>query len=220
MGQALINFQDYPAMGLLFNGIGCLLWVVAYAILVWEIRKKKFVEMPAYIAGANIGWEFVWSFFYHPDTGLLYSLSYQGAFLLDCYIFYAVFRYGTKQLVNPAFKKYFFSFCIVNFIFWILFSYTHRAHGYDTAIGANSGFIINVILSMQCIMLLFQTEDTRNFSQLLGLSRMFGTGFITVSLFYFYPDDHFVQLLGITCFFLDGIYNYVLWQRHRTIHSA
>ena len=54
MFQQLINFNEYQTSGLIFNGIGCLFWVIAYAILVFEIRKKKFVEMPAYVAGANI----------------------------------------------------------------------------------------------------------------------------------------------------------------------
>ena len=45
MNQPLINFEDYSVSALLFNGIGCLLWVGAYVILVLEIRKKKFVEM-------------------------------------------------------------------------------------------------------------------------------------------------------------------------------
>ena len=214
MHQPLINFKDYSTLGLIFNGLGCLFWVGAYAILVWEIRKKKFVEMPAYIAGANIGWEFVWSFFYHPNTGLLYALSYQAAFFLDCYIFYSVLRYGTKQPMNDEFKKYFLPFCLINFVFWILFSYTHRTEGYDTLIGANSGYIINVILSLQCLILLFQTTDTTEFSLLLGLCRLLGTGFITVSLFYFYPNSRFVQLLGVSCFVMDSVYNYVLWKRN------
>ena len=72
MNQVLINFKEYSTIGLIFNGVGCLFWVLAYAVLVREIRIKKFVEMPAYVAGANIGWEFVWSFIYHPNTGLLY----------------------------------------------------------------------------------------------------------------------------------------------------
>lgn len=217
MNQALINFQDYPVSGLLFNGVGCLFWVVAYVVLVWEIRKKKFVEMPAYIAGANIGWEFVWSFFYHPDTGLLYALSYQAAFLLDCYIFYSVLRYGTKQPMNEASRRHFTLFSLVNFGFWILFSYFFRAEGYDTAIGANSGYIINVILSLQCIFLLFQTRDTSRFSMLLAWCRMLGTGLISVSMFIFYPESNFIKLLGVSCFLLDSTYIYVLWKRHGTL---
>lgn len=217
MNQPLINFQDYSTIGLIFNGMGCLFWVVAYAVLVWEIRKKKFVEMPAYVAGANIGWEFVWSFFYHPNTGLLYALSYQAAFFLDCYIFYSVIRYGTKQPMNEGAKKHFILFCFLNLVFWILFSYTHRTEGYDTLIGANSGYIINVILSLQCVFLLLQTKDTSTFSMLLAWSRMLGTGLITVSMFFFYPESNFIKLLGVSCLLLDGTFIYVLWKRHGSL---
>jgi hypothetical protein len=217
MNQPLINFQDYSTIGLIFNGMGCLFWVVAYAVLVWEIRKKKFVEMPAYVAGANIGWEFVWSFFYHPNTGLLYALSYQAAFFLDCYIFYSVIRYGTKQPMNEGAKKHFTLFCFLNLVFWILFSYTHRTEGYDTLIGANSGYIINVILSLQCVFLLLQTKDTSTFSMLLAWSRMLGTGLITVSMFFFYPESNFIKLLGVSCLLLDGTFIYVLWKRHGSL---
>ena len=217
MFQPLINFDEYSSLGLFFNGVGCLFWVVAYAILVLEIRKKKFVEMPAYVAGANIGWEFVWSFIYHPNTGLLFSLSYQAAFLLDCFIFYSVLRYGTKQPMNSETKKHFVLFSLINFAFWILFSYTYMNEGYDTMIGANSGYIINVILSMQCVFLLFQTKDTAKFSMLLAWSRMLGTGLITISMFIFYPENQFVQLLGVSCFVLDSVFIYILWKRHGTL---
>lgn len=210
----LINFRDYPTTGLIFNGIGCLLWVITYVVLIREIRQKKFVEMPAYVAGANIGWEFVWSFIYHPNTGLLYALSYQAAFFLDCYIFYSVLRYGTKQPIHPEMVKYFKAFCFINFAFWILFCYVHRNEGYDTHNGANSGYIINVILSLQCLFLLLQTKDTSRFSMLLAWSRGLGTAFITVSLFFFFPENQFVQLLGLSCFVMDSAYVYFLWQRH------
>lgn len=213
MSQPLINFEDYSGTGLLFNGIGCLFWVIAYAVLVWEIRKKKFVEMPAYIAGANIGWEFIWSFFFIPDTGLLYALSYKGAFLLDCFIFYSVLKYGTKQPMIPEMKKYFKLLCILNFLFWIAFSYLYRAEGYDTTIGANSGYIINVILSLLCIAMLLQSKNAANFSMILAWTRMLGTGLISVSMFIFYPRNHFVQLLAVVCLILDCTYIYLLNRR-------
>lgn len=214
MNQPLINFNDYSAAGLLVNGIGCLLWVITYVVLIREIRRKKFVEMPAYVAGANIGWEFVWSFIYHPNTGLLYALSYQAAFVLDCYIFYSVLRYGTKQPIHPEMIKYFRVFCLVNFGFWILFCFFYRNEGYDTLNGANSGYIINVILSLQCLFMLLQTKDTARFSMLLAVSRTLGTALISVSLFFFFPQNQFVQMLGIACFVMDSAYVYVLWRRH------
>lgn len=214
MNQPLINFELYSTTGLIWNGLGCLFWVITYIVLVYEIRKKKFVEMPAYVAGANLGWEFVWSFIYHPNTGLLYALSYQAAFFLDCYIFYAILKYGTKQPMNENTKKHFIIFCLVNFVFWILFCFTFMDEGFDTLNGANSGYIINVILSLQCLWLLFQTTDTSKFSLLIGWTKMLGTALITVSLFYFFPDNRFVQLLGLACFVIDNVYIYTLWKRH------
>ena len=214
LDQPLINFQDYALSGLVFNGIGCLFWVVAYAVLVWEILKKKYVEMPAYIACANIGWEFVWSFFYHPDTGALFSLSYQAAFLLDCFIFYSMLRYGMKQPMTMMVRDHFKTLCFLNLIFWIFFSYYYMAGGYDTAIGANSGYIINVPLSLLCLLLLVQSKDTGQFSLLFAWSRMLGTGLISVSMFIFYPENDFVKLLGVTCFLADCLFIYILTSRH------
>ncbi|SDM08174.1 hypothetical protein SAMN05421823_110105 [Catalinimonas alkaloidigena] len=215
MHQPWINFTDYAPLGLLFNGVGCLFWVVSYTALVWSIRQKKFVEMPAYVACANIAWEFVWSVFFHPDSGLLYSLSYQAAFLLDCFIFYSLLRYGTKQVITAGFRRYFTAFCLANLVFWIGFSYFYRSEGYDTAIGANSGYLINVILSAQCLLLLAKTAEAHLFSWTVGWSKMLGTGLITVSMFIFYPDNHFVQFLGITCLLLDNFYLYVLWRKRQ-----
>src|ERR1700761_6496280 len=102
-----INTKDYTISQLAWNGVGCLFWVVTYIAIVKEIITRKFVEMPFFIAAGNIAWEFVWSFFYHPDTGKLYALSYQGAFLLDVFIFYSVLRYGSKQIDIPEIKKHF-----------------------------------------------------------------------------------------------------------------
>ncbi len=213
--QPLINFQDYPVSGLIFNGVGCLFWVVAYVVLVRDIIQKKFVEMPAYIACANLGWEFVWSFFFHPNTGLLFSLSYQAAFLLDCFIFYSVLRNGTKQPMPDAVKQYFKPLCIFNLVFWALLSYFYRAGGYDTLIGANSGYIINVPLSLLCLLLFLQVKDAGKFSLLLAWSRMLGTGLISVSMFIFYPDNYFVQLLGVTCLMVDGTFVLLRSKKHR-----
>ena len=62
--------------------------------------------------------------------------------------------------------------------------------------------------------MLFQVKDTENFSMALAWSKMLGTALISVSMFYFYPENHFVQLLGVSCFVIDSTYIYVLYKRH------
>jgi hypothetical protein len=209
-----INTAEYSISGLIFNGIGCLFWLVAYSVLVYNIYKKKFVEMPAYVAGANFGWEFVYSFIYHPTTGLIYALAYIGAFFLDCYIFFNLLRYGEKQPMTSLVRKYFKPLALFNFIFWILWCYFFIYQGFDNGIGANSGYIINMILSITCLAMLLQMNDPSKFSIIFAWCKMLGTGFMSVSAIIFYPDNHLVQVMAVTCFVVDSIFIGVLTQKN------
>lgn len=204
-----INNDKYSFFQLLWNGIGCAFWVITYATLVKDIVKKKFVEMPFFIAAGNLAWEFVWSFYFHPDTGFLYSLSYQGAFLLDVFIFISLLRYGTKQIEIPEIKKHFKAICIGLLIIWIPLNYFFVKQGFDTEIGANSGYILNIIISFLYPILLLRTS-VNYFSKTVAWCKMLGTGFITVSMFLIYPENYFVQILGVACLLLDVLYIYLL----------
>lgn len=211
-----INTRDYSVSALIWNGIGCLFWVVTYAALVMEIIKRKYVEMPFFIAAGNIAWEFIWSAFYHPDTGKLYSLSYQGAFLMDVFIFISVLRFGYKQVDIPVIQKNFKLIAICLLLMWIPLNYFFVKQGFDTAIGANSGYILNIIISLLYPILLLRS-DPRNFSRIVAWSKFLGTGFITVSMFIIYPENYFVQILGVYCFILDLSYAIVLNKKYATL---
>lgn len=204
-----INTKDYSTSALIWNGVGCLFWVVTYAALVIEIVKRKYVEMPFFIAAGNIAWEFIWSFFYHPNTGFLYALSYQGAFLLDVFIFISVLKYGHKQIDIPEIKKYFKPIALFLLFMWIPLNYYFVKQGYDTAIGANSGYILNLIISLLYPLLLLR-GDASNFSPTVAWCKFIGTGCITVSMFIIYPQNYFVQILGVSCFVLDLAYSLLL----------
>ena len=204
-----INTKDYSSAALIWNGVGCLFWVITYAALVMEIRKRKFVEMPFFIAAGNITWELVWSFFYHPNTGKLYALSYQGAFLLDVFIFISILKYGEKQIEIPLIKKYFKWIAVSLFLLWLPLNYYYVYQGYDTPIGANSGYILNLMISLLYPLLLLR-GDPKNFSPTVAWSKWIGTGCITVSMFIIYPENYFVQVLGTACFVLDLTYSIVL----------
>lgn len=207
-----INTDKYTTAQLTWNGIGCLFWVVTYAALVKEIIKRKFVEMPFFIAIGNVAWEFVWSFFYHPDTGMLFSLSYQAAFLLDVFIFYNVIKYGFKQIEIPEIQKNFKWIAIALLLIWLPLNYFFVAQGFDTPIGANSGYILNLIISLLYPVLLLR-GDPLNFSPVVAWCKFLGTGCITVSIFLIYPQNYFIHVLGASCFCLDLGYSVLLNQK-------
>ena len=213
-----INTNNYSTSALLWNGIGCLFWVITYAALVIEIRKRKYVEMPFFIAAGNIAWEFIWSFFYHPDTGVLYALSYQGAFLLDVYIFYSMLKYGYKQINIPEIQKHFKLIAVCLFLMWVPLNYFYVKQGFDTPIGANSGYILNLIISLLYPLLLLR-GDVKNFSQVVAWCKFIGTGCITVSMFIIYPNNYFVQILGGACFILDLSYSILLKFKYKQLEN-
>lgn len=204
-----INTKDYTTTQLLWNGIGCLFWVITYAALVREILIKKFVEMPFFIATGNLAWEFIWSFFYHPDTGKLFSLSYQGAFLLDVFIFYFILKYGYKQIAIPQIQKHFKFIAFALLIMWIPLNYFFVKQGFDTSIGANSGYILNLIISLLYPILLLRSE-ANCFSETVAWCKFIGTGCISVSMFLIYPTNYLVHILAISCFILDLFYAVIL----------
>lgn len=198
----LINTTDYSIPALIWNGVGCFFWLLTYILLARSSYKHKFVEMPFMIAAGNIAWEFVWSFIVHPDTGLLYVWAYQGSFVLDVFIFSMVFLYGHKQIDIPIIQKYFKPMIVTLFLVWVALNYLFVKQGYDTPIGATSGYILNFIISSLCP-ILYLRNDPKLFSKWIGVCKFLGTGLISVSMFLIYPNNYFLQVLCVSCFVLD-----------------
>lgn len=214
-----INVDKYSTWELIWNGVGCIFWVITYAALVIIIIKKKVVEMPFFIAAGNLAWEFVWSFFYHPDTGELYSLSYQGAFILDCYIFYHAYKYGHKLVESPEIKRHFKPILIGSLILWLPLNYLFVYNGFDSTIGSTSGYILNLFISILYPYILLKTS-AKYYSTLIAWCKMLGTGFITISMFLIFPENYFVQVLGVFCFLLDSLYIYLLHKKKKELIST
>jgi hypothetical protein len=212
-----INTTDYTNSQLLWNGIGCCFWLIAYIALIKSIVAKKFVEIPFLIAVGNISWEFIWGFIYHPTTGHAYALSYQGGFILDIFIFYNVFRYGYKQVTIPEIQKHFKLILVFLLIIWVPLNYFFVAQGFDTPIGANSGYILNFIISCLYPLLLLRNKAS-DFSPTVAWCKFIGTGCITVSIFLIYPKNYFVQILGAACFVLDLMFAIFLTNKLRKIN--
>jgi len=63
----LLNLQDYTGPQLGFYATGAYLWVVAYLVYIRNGFKYRVVEMPAFAAWSNIGWEVNWALFFTSD---------------------------------------------------------------------------------------------------------------------------------------------------------
>lgn len=195
------NLQDYTVADHAFFAIGCLLWVFTYIIVIRSIVKKQFVEIPVVAVCANFAWEFLWSFVFTTDMGKLYVWGYRIWFALDCFIVVGLFLYGSKQVALPAIKKHFQLITAACIAAWGVMLYYYILL-YDmpfTHMGANSGYVLNVMMSALFITLYLRMQNQKDlFSTLSAWFKGLGTILITIFCFLHFTDGFLLSMCVVT----------------------
>jgi hypothetical protein len=220
----LINTQHMSIELVSIFGIGCVFWLLAYFIYVRNIIKIKYVEIPALVVCFNIAWEFVWSFVYGYKVGAylgnLLWIGYAFWFFVDCFIFYGLMKYGSKQIRTPEFQKHFKPIMIVitllSFVFFILF----YSSGYDTEIGTISAYLDNLFISGLYIVLIFNEKDIRLFSKSVAWYKMLGTGLISLSLCIHWSNNHLLIFMCSVVLLLDLIYIFIFNRKLKSLNEG
>jgi len=212
----LINLELYTPLEFVFYFTGFFLWAVLYVILVRNIIKYKFVEMPFIVAAGNIAWELLYSFVFEMDMGYLLTWLYRIGTLVDVFIFIMVIRYGHKQITFlKGAEKYFKPMTVLIFLAWGVLFYFYRAQGLDNSLGTISAIQLNMVISALYIVLILSKPDLYGMSYAIAWLKMLGTGLVTVFLFLHFPDNHFIQTMGICVFIVDNVYIYLFAKRRR-----
>jgi hypothetical protein len=206
-----LNFIDrncipytWPEL-ILFAG-GCLMWVVAYGLIIYNARKLKLLDMAIAAGCSNFAWEFVWSFPFKTDMGWFLVWTYRAWFFLDIYIFWLLLKYGSSQVSAPLMKKYFKPLCVGLLALFTLLYYWFVKEGHDTLIGANSAYIAQMFVSILSLTLLLNNPDLKGFSFNVAWLRTFGTGANTVFMFLHYRQNHFLHSMAATSFVIDMVF--------------
>ena len=222
-----INLTDYTVFDVCLVGVGTLFWVICYIAVIKNGFKRKFVEMPMFLAAGNIAWEFVWSFIYKTNMGDFYLWGYRAWFLLDILIFYLVIKYGAKQMKNATLKKYFVPMFIGCTVWFGFFFYVFKGGGYDTDIGATSAYFLSVGISTMYIVLLLTNGDVNNFSWTGAWTRACGDIIMTVFVLHYYNNDvaglgvhNLLLVMGIYVGVLDIIYVAMVYKRRKLARAA
>jgi hypothetical protein len=206
-----LNFTDrncipytWPEL-ILFAG-GCLMWVVAYALIIYNARKLKLLDMEIAAGCSNFAWEFVWSFPFKTDMGWFLVWTYRAWFFLDIYIFWLLLKYGSSQVSAPLMKRYFKPLCVGLLALFTLLYYWFVKEGHDTLIGANSAYIAQMFVSILSLTLILNNPDLKGFSFNVAWLRTFGTGANTVFMFLHYRQNHFLHSMAATSFVIDLVF--------------
>ena len=200
-----LNTDYYSTLHLVLFLTGGALWAIGYIAILIAIYKKKFVEMPATVLAANIAWEFLWSFIFPQNMGMVVKIGYTLWFVLDLFIVYGFYRYGAKQ-VEDGFKKGYAWYFTFGILAWLVFTYFFVAQGFDNPIGARSAYVSNLLISALYITQFMRLEDKSVLSLTTCWTKGLGTGLITVMCILRWPEDHWTICMGALCFIMDIYY--------------
>ncbi|TGK59346.1 hypothetical protein EHQ27_00920 [Leptospira wolffii] len=206
-------FGRYTLWENVFLLLGVVFWAYMYAVLMIEPFKKKFVEMPVFIACGNIIWEFLWGFVFQEPMGVILLWGYRLGFFLDIFIFYHVIRFGKKQISLPISDGGYRLLLLVLVVSWGALIYTFHQGGYDLFTGSNSAYILSVIISGLYPILFLKMSDARLFSYPVAWAKFLGNLFFTIFIFLYFPEQHFVQTLGAIGTVADVYYVWIFKRR-------
>ncbi|MBK8491876.1 MAG: hypothetical protein IPL49_13550 [Saprospirales bacterium] len=181
---------------------GTFLWLWYYVILLRNSYKLKYVEMPIFAACANIAWEMLWGFYFKTAMGNVLSFGYKAAFILDIFIFTAVFLHMRSYQQIPLIRKYFAPLCLFAFAMWTLFLYFFQIGGYDTPTASTSAYMLNIFVSFLYWYLLLR-DGLEKKSYAIAWLKLTGNLAFSIFVVNYFPHLYMVHLLCALCFVFD-----------------
>jgi len=218
--QPLFNTTDYTPFVLWTFLAGCLLWAVVYIITIRDIIKKKTVGIPIAAVCGNFAWEFYWglSIFGSTNMGSLFQIAYFIWFFLDCYIVYSTFKYAAQQEPIVSAQKYQQLLTGLILAMWLAIFF-YFIPQYDDVIGAYTGWIVNVNMSLAFILQKVK-QPSFGTNRLIAIGKFLGTGLCTTVVYYnFYENKTLVALCYIFAL-LDLIYIYMVFKGQKEVAKA
>jgi hypothetical protein len=223
-GIVWINWQEYSGLEFFFYGVGCLLWVVAYAIYIRNIIKLKYVEMPVFAGCCDVAWEFVWSFLAWNNMGMLFQAANYVWFFLDAgFIFtYGVLMFGAKQLTVPQLqpRSVFVPMCLGIACMAGVGTYFLHSQGLDNEVGGRAAYLIQLSISFLYVPLMLRQPDLRFFSFTANWTRALGSAMVVVFFFLHYPSDYFLLSIGTASAIVDSVFLVMFVQKQRRLAAA
>jgi hypothetical protein len=223
-GIVWINWQEYSGLEFFFYGVGCLLWVIAYAIYIRNIIKMKYVEMPVFAGCCDVAWEFVWSFLAWNNMGMLFQAANYVWFFLDAgFIFtYGVLMFGAKQLTVPQLqpRSVFVPMCLGIACMAGVGTYFLHSQGLDNEVGGRAAYLIQLTISFLYLPLMLRQPDLRYFSFTANWTRALGSAMVVVFFFLHYPSDYFLLSIGTASAIVDSVFLVMFVQKQRRLAAA
>jgi hypothetical protein len=218
--STVLNLHDYTVTQLALYAGGAYLWVIAYVIYIRNGFKYRIVEMPAFAAASNLGWEINWALIFTSDLGRLSVWAHKAWFFLDVGIFYLVLRYGKKQTDNEWLRRYWVPCCLFVFVAAAFFYGTFVKQRLDVGSTIQSAYICQLPISLLYIPLMLRQRSFVGWSMWTAWTCTVGTGIIGVFAFMRYPKMPFLLTMAVVSTLVDFVYIYLFAKRREQLSNA
>lgn len=225
LGKATV--EAVPVWALVFGVVGCVLWGVAYYLVIVTCFKQKTYGIPIAAICMNITWEILSVFFWvavQQEPAFHYA---DIAWLcMDVVIIGQLFYYGRDQQLFPQIKKHFHLVVISSLVFAFWGQYTFP-HTYSDPDGFVLAFMINMGMSILFVFMLFARPDLRGLSYPVAWLKMLGTLAESIMCTMWMPAKHpeiqdfsFFYFLYATTFIFDCVYIILLADARHKLAAA
>lgn len=194
--------------------VGGLLWSLTYVLIIRRGFKDETFGMPLVALCANISWEAIFSFIYLPSPPQLY-INYAW-FSLDLVIAFQFLRFGRSEFPKLSSKKFYFMFSMILIIaFGVIVAITNELHDF---LGVYTAFGQTLVMSILFITMLLSRNGTRGQSIYIGISKMLGTGVISLAFYLYQPisqESILLPSLFVSIFVIDVVYLILLYKKSK-----
>lgn len=200
-----------PRVALAFKIGSGLLWTLTYLLILHRGRKDRALGMPLAALGANLGWEFLFSFvFPHASPQLEVNRVW---FVFDLAILVQALRYGAARQADPWLRKAYpgavaLAVGLGTLLVWAVTVEFQDRHGMYAAFGQN------LMMSVLFVSMLL-ARGTAGQSLWIALTKLLGTLLPSLLFHFKYPDSVLLHVLFAGILLFDALYLALLWGRLR-----
>ena len=204
-------------------GIGGLLWMAAYVIIIYRGFKDRSCGMPLIALAVNFSWEVMWGFII-PDKPPMDTINKVWA-LIDVLIVVQYLMYGRRTWPRSLPSFTFAPSVILVFVLGFGFVYLGSYEFADWEIGGGYvAYLDNLMMSALFVHWAVSRKDVDGQSMWVAVAKAVGTGAISLGQFrvdeFVLGGSPFLTFLFAACFVLDLIYIVLLYRRMRELGIA
>lgn len=197
-------------------GLGFVLWVAAYVVILIRGFRDKACGMPLAALAVNFAWEVMWGFIL-PDKPPMGMINKIWA-IVDVLIVLQFLVYAPRRMPDILPKGLFHPLTAMVFAlaFGVVVYGSYEFRDWELG-GAYMAYLDNLMMSALFVGWALYREDVEGQSMWVAICKLLGTATISVAQYEINEVVHggspFLLWLFFACGILDALYCWLLWRR-------